>query len=136
MTNKRYSLVRRYEAGNLRERAGLDIDVLDTNTGKIRGVKSLSGGESFQASLALALGLADVVQQFSGGVKLETMFIDEGFGSLDAEALDKALQTLGNLTTGNRLVGIISHVEELKNKIDKKIVIKREAGVSRIILEF
>ena len=136
MTNKRYSLVRRYEAGNLRERAGLDIDVLDTNTGKIRGVKSLSGGESFQASLALALGLADVVQQFSGGVKLETMFIDEGFGSLDAEALDKALQTLGNLTMGNRLVGIISHVEELKNKIDKKIVIKREAGVSRIILEF
>ena len=136
MTNKRYSLVRRYEAGNLRERAGLDIDVLDTNTGKIRGVKSLSGGESFQASLALALGLADVVQQFSGGVKLETMFIDEGFGSLDAEALDKALQTLGNLTTGNRLVGIISHIEELKNKIDKKIVIKREAGVSRIILEF
>lgn len=136
MTNRRYKLVRRYEANNLRERTGLEIDVADDNTGKIRGVKSLSGGESFQASLALALGLADVVQRFSGGVKLDTMFIDEGFGSLDSESLEKALQTLGALATGNRLVGIISHVEELKNKIDKKIIITRETGISKISLEF
>ncbi len=94
--------------------AGLDLEVEDSHTGKRRPVSTLSGGEGFLASLSLALGLVDVVQRESGGIRLEAMFVDEGFGSLDTEALDQCLKVLHDLQSGGRLVGIISHVEELK----------------------
>ena len=132
MTENRYYLTRKEEAENNKSISGLEIDAMDNWTGKKRGVKSLSGGESFKASLSLALGLSDVVQNFSGGVKLETMFVDEGFGSLDNESLEKAMEILLALTEGNRLVGIISHVDELKEKIDKKILIKRDKQGSNV----
>lgn len=132
MTENRYYLTRKEEAENNKSISGLEIDAMDNWTGKKRGVKSLSGGESFKASLSLALGLSDVVQNFSGGVKLETMFVDEGFGSLDNESLEKAMEILLALTEGNRLVGIISHVDELKEKIDKKLLIKRDKQGSNV----
>ncbi len=128
MTDGRYALLRREEATDLRLHFGLDLDVMDNYTGKPRDVKSLSGGESFKASLALALGLSDVVQNSSGGVRIETMFIDEGFGSLDEESLRQAIGTLANLGKGGRLVGIISHVTELREQIDRQIVVER--GIS------
>ena len=125
MSNGRYELLRKENATNNRSQSGLELDVLDNYTGKIRSVKSLSGGESFKASLSLALGLSDVIQSYAGGVEIDTMFIDEGFGALDAESLEQAIMTLISLTSGNRLVGIISHVSELKDRIDKKVVIKK-----------
>ena len=125
MTNGRYELRRREEASDLRVRFGLDIDVMDYYNGAMRDVKSLSGGESFKASLSLALGLSDVVQSGSGGVRIETMFIDEGFGSLDDESRRQAIATLSKLAGGGRLVGIISHVSELKEQIDRRIVVSR-----------
>lgn len=124
MTNFQYRLERKEEKkGN--SKVGLDLNVFDYHTGKLRSVSTLSGGESFKASLSLALGLSDVVQNYSGGIKIDAMFIDEGFGSLDEESLEQALNTLYGLTEGNRIVGIISHVGELRNRIDKKIIIKR-----------
>ncbi len=125
MTDGRYELRRREEATDLRVRFGLDLDVMDYYNGCLRDVKSLSGGESFKASLALALGLSDVVQSGSGGVRIETMFIDEGFGSLDDESRRQAIATLSKLAGGGRLVGIISHVSELKEQIDRRIVVSR-----------
>jgi len=125
MSNGRYELLRKENATDYRSQSGLELDVLDNYTGKIRSVKSLSGGESFKASLSLALGLSDVIQSYAGGVEIDTMFIDEGFGALDAESLEQAIMTLISLTSGNRLVGIISHVSELKDRIDKKVVIKK-----------
>ena len=135
MTDNRYSLVRKDGGANNQSKSGLEIDVEDKWTLKRRSVKSLSGGESFKASLALALGLSDIVQSFAGGVQLDTMFIDEGFGSLDSESLEKAMEILAGLTEGNRLVGIISHLDELKEKIDKKIVITRDPQGSGVSLE-
>ncbi len=135
MTGNRYYLLRRQDASDKRSKAGLEIDVRDEWTRQSRGVKSLSGGESFKASMALALGLADIIQRFSGGVELNTVFIDEGFGSLDGESLEKAMEILADLAEGNRLVGIISHLDELKGKIDQKIVIKRDPQGSTISLE-
>lgn len=94
--------------------------MIDHYNGTKRSVKTLSGGESFQASLSLALGLSDEIQSYAGGIRMDSMFVDEGFGSLDEDALEQALKALLQLTEGNRLVGIISHVSELKDQIDKK----------------
>ncbi len=126
MTDGQYELVRRSEAQNKRSQVGLDLDVLDHYNGTSRSVGTLSGGESFMASLCLALGLSDEIQSSNGGIKLDTMFVDEGFGSLDGETLDRALGALVSLSQGNRLVGIISHVEALGERIDSKIIVTKE----------
>ncbi len=132
MTNGRYTLLHKQEVTDGRIPSGLDIDVFDHYTGKARPVTSLSGGEAFKASLSMALGLSDVVQQHMGGIQVDALFIDEGFGALDAEALDSAMQTLSALAEGNRLVGIISHVTELRQRIDKQILIKKSPNGSTI----
>lgn len=126
MTDGQYDLVRRKEAASKSGQSGLDLDVIDHYNGSQRSVKSLSGGESFKASLALALGLSDEIQSSSGGIKLDTMFVDEGFGSLDEESLATAMKALSSLAEGNRLVGIISHVGELKQRIDKQIIVTKD----------
>ena len=126
MSGGQYELKRKREAENNRSQSGLDLDVIDHYNGTERSVKTLSGGESFKASLSLALGLSDEIQASAGGVKLDTMFVDEGFGSLDDESLDQAMRALSGLADGNRLVGIISHVGELKNRIDKQIVVTKD----------
>lgn len=133
MSGGQYELKRRREAGDNRGQSGLELDVIDHYNGSERSVKSLSGGESFKASLSLALGLSDEVQSAAGGIRLETMFVDEGFGSLDEESLDQALRALTGLAEGNRLVGIISHVAELKDRIERQIVVTKDrAGGSRV----
>jgi exonuclease SbcC len=114
------------EAAGGRSAGGLELEVEDTYTSTARPVSTLSGGESFLASLALALGLADVVQGYAGGIRLETIFVDEGFGTLDPEALDLAIRALRDLQQGGRLVGIISHVTELKEWIDARLEITRD----------
>ncbi len=126
MTDGQYDLVRRKEALSKSGQSGLDLDVIDHYNGSHRSVKTLSGGESFKASLALALGLADEIQSSAGGIKLDTMFVDEGFGSLDEESLAAAMKALSSLAESDRLVGIISHVGELKQKIDKQIIITKD----------
>lgn len=126
MTGGQYTLIRRKDAENNRSQSGLDLEVIDHYNGSVRSVKTLSGGEAFKASLALALGMSDEIQASSGGVRLDTMFVDEGFGSLDEESLQQALKVLADLSEGNRLVGIISHVSDLKKKIDKQIVVKKD----------
>lgn len=125
MTGGQYDLKRRKTADTMRGQTGLELDVIDHYNGTERSVKTLSGGESFKASLALALGLSDEIQM-STGIRLDTLFVDEGFGSLDPESLNQAYNTLAGLTEGNRLVGIISHVAELKERIDKQIVVTKE----------
>ena len=135
MTDGRYELMRRTSAANLGSKAGLDLDVFDHHTGKQRDAASLSGGESFKASLAMALGLSDIVQARSGGIELDAMFIDEGFGSLDQESLQLAIKTLGELSGGGKLVGIISHVEELKESIDRKIIVEHGRAGSTLRME-
>lgn len=121
MTNGRFTLLRKNEKAKFNAQSGLDLVVFDEYTGKNRDVTSLSGGESFKTSLALALALAEVVQEMSGGISLETMFIDEGFGTLDADSLDAAVETLLETEQSGRLVGIISHVPELKERIPVKL---------------
>lgn len=125
MTQGRYEMHRRRKAENNRSQSGLDIDIMDYYTGKMRSVKTLSGGESFLGALALALGMSDVIQSYAGGVRVETVFIDEGFGSLDSTALEQAISVLARLSDGDRLIGIISHVTELKERIDRQIVVSR-----------
>lgn len=133
MTGGQYELKRRREAENNRSQSGLELDVIDHYNGSERSVKTLSGGESFKASLSLALGLSDEIQSCAGGIRLDTMFVDEGFGSLDEESLQQAIKALMGLTEGNRLVGIISHVAELKEKIDSQIIVTKEkSGGSRV----
>ncbi|SHK47863.1 exonuclease SbcC [Clostridium cavendishii DSM 21758] len=118
MANGRFRLKRKEDKGKGRKQEGLELEVFDSYTGKSRHVKTLSGGESFKASLSLALGLADVVQNYSGGIVLDTMFVDEGFGTLDPASLDNAIECLLALQQGGRLVGIISHVNELRERVD------------------
>lgn len=132
MSGGQYELKRRVAATSNKTQSGLELDVVDHYNGSVRGVESLSGGESFKASLSLALGLADEIQSSAGGVELDTMFVDEGFGSLDDESLEQAMRALASLSEGHRLVGIISHVGALKERIDKKIIVKkaREQGSS------
>ena len=113
---------------NQKEKAGLDLNVIDHYNGTERSVKTLSGGESFQASLSLALGLSDEIQASAGGIRLDSMFVDEGFGSLDEESLEQALKALAGLADGKRLVGIISHVSELKERIDNKIIVTKQCN--------
>lgn len=124
MSGGQYDLKRRRNADNKQSRSGLDLDIVDHINATERSVNTLSGGEAFLASLALALGLSDEVQM-STGIHLDTLFVDEGFGSLDSSALSKAYQTLAGLTERNRLVGIISHVSELKERIDRQIVVSK-----------
>ncbi len=126
MTKGQYELKRRKESGDYRSQTGLELDIKDYYNGTTRSVKTLSGGESFMASLSLALGLADEIQASAGGIQLDTMFVDEGFGSLDEESLEEAIRALYSLAEGNRLVAIISHVSDLKEKIDKQICIYKE----------
>jgi DNA repair protein SbcC/Rad50 len=121
MTCNRFELLRKEELGDKRKGQGLDLEVFDNYTGKSRDVKTLSGGECFKASLSMALGLADVVQSYSGGIQLDTMFIDEGFGTLDPESLDSAIECLVDLQDDGRIVGVISHVQELKDRIETKL---------------
>lgn len=129
MSKGQYELIRRGKSDDFAETgSGLDLDIkdyYDTSKNNTRSVNSLSGGESFMASLSLALGLSDEIMMSNGGIQLDTMFVDEGFGSLDDETLKKALEALNNLTEGSRLVGIISHVTQLKENIDKQIVVKK-----------
>lgn len=132
MSSGQYELKRQEDNGNRREKAGLELDVVDHYNGTIRSVKTLSGGETFKASLSLALGLSDEIQARAGGIQLDAMFIDEGFGSLDEESLNQAIKALSDLADGNRMVGIISHVAELKERIENKIIIKKYRGQEEI----
>ena len=133
MSGGQYELKRRREADNNRSQSGLSLDVVDHCNGTERSVKTLSGGESFKASLSLALGLSDEIQASAGGIQLDTMFVDEGFGSLDEESLQQAMRALNGLAEGNRLVGIISHVPELREKIDRQIIVRKDrSGGSRV----
>ncbi len=128
MSSGQYELKRSETSGNKKDKSGLELNVIDHYNGSERSVKTLSGGETFQASLSLALGLSDEIQSMAGGIQLDAMFVDEGFGSLDEDALDQAVKALGNLADGKKLVGIISHVAELKDRIEKKIVITKKRG--------
>lgn len=133
MTDGQYELIRKNEAENQRSQTGLELDIIDHYNGSQRSVKTLSGGESFKAALSLALGLADEIQSRAGGIQIDTMFVDEGFGSLDDESLNQALKALTNLSHGNRLIGIISHVPGLKQRIDKQIIVsKNKSGGSNV----
>jgi len=137
MSSGQYELKRGIEADNNRSQSGLELNVIDHYNGTERSVKSLSGGESFKASLSLALGLSDEIQSYAGGICLDSMFVDEGFGSLDEDSLQQAVKVLAGLTEGTRLVGIISHVNELKEKIDKQIAITKEkSGGSQAAILF
>lgn len=134
MTDARYELLRAGWVSDGRVKDNMEILVMDSYTGKTRSVKTLSGGESFKASLSLALGMSDVVQAVSGGIRVETLFVDEGFGSLDGESLDQACETLLSLVKKDKLIGIISHVPELKERIDNKIVVEKTHHGSRVRL--
>lgn len=132
MTGGRYEMSRMEETSDGRTKNSLEIEVMDYYTGKMRSVKTLSGGESFKASLALALGLSDVIQALNGGIKVEALFVDEGFGALDSESLDQACETLQGLVERNRMIGIISHVQELRERIDHQIVVERSSQGSKV----
>ena len=132
MSSGQYTMIKRDEALDGRRTSGLEIDVMDHYTGKVRGAGSLSGGESFKAALALALGLSDVIQSSNGGIDVDVMFIDEGFGSLDQDSLELAVNVLQELSAGNRLIGIISHVSELKERIERQIVIEKTNAGSHL----
>jgi exonuclease SbcC len=134
MSRGRYLLKRAEDLEDRRRKAGLDLDVLDSHTDRPRSVRTLSGGEGFLAALSLALGVVDVVQAYAGGIRVDTLFIDEGFGSLDPEALDAALQALLDLQSTGRLVGVISHVAELRDRIPARLDVIKATGGSRVEL--
>ena len=131
MTKGRYRLERTERRFGGKAAAGLNLEVYDAWTGIARPVATLSGGESFMAALSLALGLAEVVQAHAGGIHLETVFVDEGFGSLDDESLDLAVSALMGLGEDGRLVGIISHVSELRERIDARLEVSADKSGSR-----
>ncbi|MDR1101844.1 MAG: SMC family ATPase [Clostridiales bacterium] len=133
MSQSRYTLLRKTDSEDRRSKTGLELEVLDSYTGKVRSANSLSGGESFMASLSLALGLSDVVQQSAGGIQLDAMFVDEGFGALDAEVLELAVRTLSDMA-GKRVIGIISHVAELSERIEKQVRVEKTTSGSKISL--
>ena len=135
MSQGRYQLYRRDNRSKGAGKQGLDLDVLDMESGMIRDVKTLSGGESFKAALSLALGLSKMIQDYAGGIELNTLFIDEGFGSLDSQSLDQAINCLIDLQQDSKLIGIISHVSELKERIDQKIVLTRINKQTKISIE-
>lgn len=135
MSQGRYQLYRRDNRSKGAGKQGLDLDVLDMESGMIRDVKTLSGGESFKAALSLALGLSKMIQDYAGGIELNTLFIDEGFGSLDSQSLDQAINCLIDLQQDGKLIGIISHVSELKERIDQKIVLTRINKHTKISIE-
>lgn len=132
LTQNRYILLRKDYASKGNAKQGLELDVFDYESGVARDIKTLSGGESFKAALSLALGLSRMIQDYAGGIELNTLFIDEGFGSLDFQSLDQAINCLVELHHENKLIGIISHVSELKDRIDSQIVITRERKESKI----
>ncbi|MGN0537514.1 MAG: AAA family ATPase [Acutalibacteraceae bacterium] len=132
MSGGQYELRRREEPISQKGKTGLELDVFDYYTGKGRPVQTLSGGESFMASLSLALGLSDVIQSRKSGIEIDTLFIDEGFGTLDGNVLEQAVHILNDLTAGDKMIGIISHVEGLKGRIDKKIIVKKTPSGSHI----
>ncbi len=132
MSGGRYEMHRMKEVSDGRVKDNLEIEVMDYYTGKPRSVRTLSGGESFKASLALALGLSDVIQSMNGGIKVDTLFIDEGFGALDGESLDQACNTLNALVENNRLIGIISHVPELRERITRQLVVDKTGSGSSV----
>lgn len=132
MTGDRFSLIRKTSKSKGAGQKGLELEIYDNYTDSSRDVSSLSGGESFKASLSLALGLSDIVQSNAGGVSLDTMFVDEGFGTLDPQSLDNAIDSLLELQRGGRLVGIISHVEELKERIDAKLEVTSTSKGSKV----
>jgi len=134
MSRGRYALQRVREQGDQRVAGGLDLEVFDHDTGTTRPANTLSGGEGFLASLSLALGLADVVQSRAGGIQLDTLFVDEGFGTLDPESLDFAIRTLLDLQQAGRLVGIISHVTELRERIDVRLEVRPGVAGSQAVL--
>jgi exonuclease SbcC len=135
MSGGQYELIRNTEPGQKNRQTGLDLNVIDHYNATVRSVRTLSGGEAFKASLSLALGLSEQIQAQAGGVKLDAMFVDEGFGSLDEESLRHAMKALSDLSGGNRLVGIISHVPELKERIDRQILVTKDrSGGSRAML--
>jgi exonuclease SbcC len=135
MSDGQYEFLRAGGSDDKRHLSGLGLGVLDHFSGTERPVSTLSGGESFMASLSLALGLSDDVQASAGGIRLDTMFVDEGFGSLDSETLEKAVRTLTELSEEDRLVGIISHVDSLRSRIDRQIEVTkdRDAGSRAVI---
>lgn len=136
MSSGQYELKRQEDGEDKRGKAGLELNVIDHYNGSERSVKTLSGGETFQASLSLALGLSDEIQSSAGGIELDSMFVDEGFGSLDEEALDQAVRALAELSEGKRMVGIISHVAELKERIDRKMIVSKTRMVgSYVVIE-
>ena len=134
MSNERYELRRVERVADARVKNSLDIEVLDRYTGRRRSVKTLSGGEAFKAALSLALGLSDMIQNFAGGIEVDVLFVDEGFGSLDGESLNQAINCLLELTNQQRMIGIISHVPELKERIERQIEIVKGKEGSRILV--
>lgn len=134
MSNGRYALYRKQETKGAKQQ-GLDLSVLDYETGMMRDIQSLSGGESFKAALSLALGLSSMIQSYAGGIELNTLFIDEGFGTLDSESIDQALSVLLDLKNDQKVIGIISHVDELKEKITTQIVVEKGATGSLLHIE-
>ena len=129
-------MLRKKDSFALNSKSGLELEVIDFYTFKKRSTKTLSGGESFKAALALALGLSDCVSNFSGALNIDSLFIDEGFGSLDSESLELALEVVFNLSSNNRIIGLISHIDDLKLKIQNQINTYKSDKGSKIEVNF